>query len=330
VRTATGSCFRSALFIALLSACGASRVVPPEPKTIEVVSHPAASAEVLRGEMLLTEGKVSAAKRIFEQALADDQNDARAWLDYGLVHEAVGDWTSAEKAYRRAIEIDPNFAEAFNNLGVLLRERGKLSEATKLLERAGGLDPELTAARFNLGLAYEEGGKLADAEREYLATIDALPDDPVPRINLALMYLDMERADDALAQLRVARPMVRGDVVLSIAGGAAFRRAGAPDEAVAILRTALNQASLPPPTELLAELALAYYASGNLDSAEETMRRAIGQDELDPALQYAYGSILAKQGQIGKARAHLQRAVVLDPDGPYADRARSRLETLRN
>jgi Flp pilus assembly protein TadD len=283
---------------------------------------------VLRAERLLAEGKVAEAKRIFEQALDADPNDARAWLDVGLAHEATGDFASAEKAYRRATEVDGNFAEAFNNLGVLLREGGKLAEATTMLERAAALDPQLTAARFNLGLAYEEQGKLAEAEREYLATIDRLPSDPVPRINLAMMLLDMGRGEDAAVQLRAAWPMVRRDVLLSMAVGEGFRRSGVPEEAVPVLRMALSQASEPPPTELLAELALAYYATGDLDAAEATMRRAVGQNELDPALQYAYGSILAKQGQVGKARAHLRRAAKLDPDGPYADRARARLEAL--
>jgi Flp pilus assembly protein TadD len=277
----------------------------------------------------LAEGKAREAKHVFEQALADHPNDARAWLDLGLAHEAVDDFASAEKAYRRSTKVDQNFAEAFNNLGVLLREDGKLPEATTMLERAVALDPQLTAARFNLGLAYEEQGRLAEAEREYLATIDRLPRDPVPRINLAMMLLDMGRREDAAEQLRAARPMVRGDVLLSIPVGEGFRRAGLPEEAVPVLRVALSQASDPPPTELLAELALAYYAAGELDAAEATMRRAVGQNELDPALQYAYGSILAKQGQIGKARAHLRRAAKLDPDGPYADRARARLEALK-
>jgi len=321
--------FRLAILIALAGGCGASQGVPAEHETVEIVSRPAASPEVLRGEKLLTEGKIPEAKKVFEQALADDPNDARAWLDVGLAHEATADWTSAERAYRRATAVDPNFAEAFNNLGLVLRESGKLPEATKMLERAVGLDPELIAARFNLALAYEESGKLAEAEREYLATIAGLDEDPVPRINLALMYLDMGRPEDALTQLRAARPMVRGDLLLSITVGAAFRRAAAPEESVAVLRTALSQASDPAPTELLAELALAYYANGELDAAEQTMRRAIRQDELDPALQYAYGSILAKQGQIGKARTHLRRAVTLDPDGPYAARARARIEALK-
>ena len=329
MKTVDGPGLRWPLLIVLVSGCGSAQSTPARPQPVEVVSRPAASPDVLRGERLLAEGKVGEAKRVFEQALADDPNDPRAWLDMGLVHEATGDFASAEKAYRRATEVDGNFAEAFNNLGVILREGGKLGEATTMLERAVALDPQLTAARFNLGLAYEEQGKLAEAEREYLATIDRLPNDPVPRINLAMMLLDTGRPEDAAVQLRAARPMVRGDVLLAIAVGEGFRRSGLPEEAVPVLRTALSQASDPPPTELLAELALAYYATGDLDAAEATMRRAVGQDELDPALQYAYGSILAKQGQLGKARAHLRRAAKLDPDGPYADRARKRLEALK-
>jgi len=320
---------RWAVLAALVVGCASSQSTPVEPQPVETVSRPPASPDVLRGEKLLTEGKAGEAKRVFEQVLADDPNDPRAWLDLGLAHEATGNWTSAEKAYRRATELDRNFAEAFNNLGVLLRDRGELAEAATSLERAVALDPQLAAARFNLGLAYEEQGRLAEAEREYLATIDQLPGDPVPRINLAMMLLDMGRPEDAAGQLRAARPLVRGDVLLSIAVGEGMRRAGLPEEAVPVLRMALSQASDPPPTELLAELALAYYATGDLEAAEATMRRAVGQDQLDPTLQYAYGSILAKQGHLGKARAHLRRAVKLDPDGPYAERARARLEALK-
>jgi len=318
-----------ALLLGLVAGCGSRQSAPVEPQPVEIVSRPPASPDVLRGERLLAEGRVGEAKHVFEEVLDADANDPRAWLDLGLAREAAGDSASAEEAYRRATEIDSGFAEAFNNLGVLLREDGKLSEAATMLERAVALDPGLTAARFNLGLSYEDQGKLAEAEHEYLVTIEQLPEDPVPRINYAMMLLGMDRMQDAAAQLRVARPMVRADVLLSIAVGEGLRRAGLPQEAVPVLRMALDQAPDPPPTELLAELALAYYATGDLESAEGNMRRALGQDELDPALQYAYGSILARQGQLGKARAHLERAAKLDPDGPYADRARARIDTLK-
>ena len=317
---------------ALLGVCAcasAATTGPVESSRTEVVSRPAATPNVLRGERLLVEGRVDEARRIFEQAIADDPDDARAWLDLGLAYEAREDMESARAAYRRATEIDPRFAEAFNNLGVLLREAGQLADATGALERAVALDPDLSAARFNLGLAYEDRGKLDDAEREYLAAIRQLPRDPVPKINLAMMYLSMGRTRDAAAQLRGARPLVRDDVLLSIAVGEGLRRAEAPREAIDVLQSALDRSGDRPPTELLAELALAHYAAGDFSSAEQTMRRAVLQDELDPALQYAYGSILVKLGQVGRAKVHLKRALKLDPDGPYADRARGRLEALK-
>lgn len=315
------------------SSIGCASSAPSMPSTqatrAEPVSKPAATPDVLRGERLLMDGRLNEAQHVFEKAIADDPDDARAWLDLGLVYEGREDLRSAERAYRRATEIDPRFAEAFNNLGVLLRERGQIVEATSVLERAASLDPNLSLARFNLGLAYEDQGRLDEAEREYLATVEQLPTDPVPRINLAMMYLEQGRTEDAVVQLRAARPMVRGDVLLSIAVGEGLRRARAPGEAIDVLDEARLHAGDPPPTALLAELSLAHYAAGDLSSAERTMRQAIRQDEIDPALQYAYGSILAKLGELGKARSHLRRAISLDPDGPYADRARKRLESLK-
>ena len=317
------------LFALDVCCCAAGQSSAIEPTPEEAVSRPIATPEVLRGERLLVEGRVREAQQAFEGAIAAEPKDARAWLDLGLTHEAMSDYASAEDAYREATRIDPRFAEAFNNLGVLLRERGDLAHAIDALERAVSLDPRFAAARFNLGLAYEDEGRFDDAERAYRTTIEQLPADPVPRVNLAMMYLEADRVDEALSELRAARDLVRGDVLLSIAVGEGLRRARAPVEAVGVLEAALEQSGDPPVTDLLAELALAYYATGDIDAAERTMRQAVAQDEIDPALQYAYGSILAKQGALTQARFHLGRAISLDPDGPYAASARKRLDSLK-
>ena len=73
-----------ALLVVLSAGCGSAQSAPARSQPVEVVSRPPASPEVLRAERLLTEGKVSEAKRIFEEALDADPNDARAWLDVGL------------------------------------------------------------------------------------------------------------------------------------------------------------------------------------------------------------------------------------------------------
>lgn len=317
-------------YLALLSCvvgCGAADPVPGTAE-VPVVSRPLASPKVAQGEALLTKGDVKGAWALFEEAIADDPDDARAWLDLGLVYEEEGDWSAAEKAYRRSTEIDGRFAEAFNNLGVLLRERGDLPGAIAQLERAVLLDPRFGAARFNLALAYEDGGDPEAAEREYLGAIEALPNDPVPRINLAMLYLEQGRSEDATTQLRAAAPAVEGDVLLSVAVGSALRRAGAPSDAVRVLHGALAYASDPPPTELLAELALALYAVDEPDAAIDTMKRAVKQRPNDPALQYALGTMLTKGGVVVDAKRHLRRVIKLDPDGPFAERARAQLRAL--
>jgi Flp pilus assembly protein TadD len=277
----------------------------------------------------LAKGRVEEAWTAFEGAIENDPQDPRAWLDLGLVYEEMGDQPAAERAYRRSIEIDGNFAEPYNNVGVLLRERGALADAIPMLEQAAALDPRLGPARFNLALAYEDAGERDRAEREYLAAIQALPNDPVPRINLAMLYLDTDRLDEAADQLRAAVPQVRGDVLLSIAVGAGLRRAQDPEQAVEVLHGALEHASSPPPTELVAELALALYATGELQAAENTMRSAVKQAPRDPALHYALGTILVKRGKLDEARRHLQRVVRLDPNGPYTARARAQLRSIR-
>jgi|GEM_PF-1212828 len=315
--------------LVLLIACGSSHTPTATPSPgVEQASRPPATPEVLRGERLLAKGQLEEAQVALEEAVENDPQDPRAWLDLGLLYEEMGDPRRAEKAYRRSSEIDENFAEPYNNLGVLLRERGQLADAIPMLERAAALDPRLGPARFNLALAYEDAGERDKAESEYLAAIQALQNDPVPRINLAMLYLDTDRPDEAADQLRAAAPWVRQDVLLSIAVGGALRRAGAPEEAVEVLHGALKQAPDPPPTELLAELALALYATDAVPAAEKTMRSAVNQSPKDPALQYALGAILVKRGKLDEARRHLQRVVKLDPDGPYAARARAQLRSI--
>jgi superkiller protein 3 len=318
-----------ALALLLLASCAKEPTAPSVTVPEERASRPEATPEVMRGEQLLVNGQLDEAQRAFESAIDANPDDARAWLDLGLALEARNQLEAAMKAYEKSVAIDPAFAEALNNLGVLQRESGDLAASIASLERAAALDPDFTAARFNLGLAYEDAKRIDDAEAEYLATIEQTPGDPIPRINLAMMYLEVDRLEDAAAQLRSCVPSVRNDVLLSIAVGEGFRRAEHPEEAIPVLQNALQVAGEPPPTELLAELSLAYYAVEDYDAAEKLMGQAVKQNELDPAIHYAYGSILAKQGKVGKARTHLRRAESLDPDGPYAARARKRLDSLR-
>jgi Flp pilus assembly protein TadD len=56
-----------------------------------------------------------------------------------------------------------------------------------------------------LGSAYFRSGRLADAEREYRATLGVQPKCGEARVNLAVVLLVTGRADEANAQLKLAK-----------------------------------------------------------------------------------------------------------------------------
>src|ERR1700759_1739201 len=64
---------------------------------------PAASALVQQGEAALGQNDAAGAKTLFQQALAENPQDARASLDLGIASEMLGDGAGAEQAYRAAL-----------------------------------------------------------------------------------------------------------------------------------------------------------------------------------------------------------------------------------
>lgn len=316
------------LALVLCFALGCSGASEPAAHTA-ADSHyrePPATQTVLRGETLLSSGKHAEAAKAFQQAIVENPEDARAWLDLGLAQEGLGRAKAAEKSYRKATELEPGFAEAYNNLGVLVRESGALNDAIHILERAVRLKPSLADAQLNLAMAYEDAGQSEQAEEAYLRAIELAPRDAVARINLGFLYLTLGRHQDARRAFRAARALARGDAGLLISIGSGLRRAQAPGDAVAVLNEALEVGE--PSATLLGELALAHYANGDHKKAESLMRDALRKRASDPGLRYAYANILLKNGKRLQAKAQLMHIVKNHPKSRFAERARARLEEI--
>ena len=75
-------------------------------------------------------------------------------------------------------------------------------------------------------------------------------------------------------------------------------------------------------------LGYGYYLLGNLNMSERILASSV---QLDPSLaltQYHLGLLRLAQDQIPRARAALQRAVLLDGGGPVADMAQLTLDYI--
>jgi tetratricopeptide (TPR) repeat protein len=122
----------------------------------------------------------------FEQAAADPQVAAEAWLGIGRIrafrgwqaegafpgwHEEVDQRPLALAAYHRAAELRPTWAEPHVAIGEALILDGRAGEARAAFARALTLAPGDPAA--SRGLARAKGEPVADADAAAVAAIDA-------------------------------------------------------------------------------------------------------------------------------------------------------------
>ena len=147
--------------------------------------------------------------------------------------------------------------------------------------RAVALQPDSTEPRRMLARSLQGVGRYAEAEREWLAIRAALPDEP--GISLEL--------------------------------GGCRERAGNVDGAVTAGREALKIAPDWPPALNFVGYVLADH-DRELPEARKLIERALERDPENGAYVDSYGWVLYRQGDLGGARMHLERAVRLTDGDP--------------
>src|SRR4030095_13165192 len=107
-----------------------------------------------------------AAEREWQRVLQTTPNDARVWLNLGVVLNRLNKTDEAAAAWRRAAELDPALSGAFFNLGVLLVRKHEFAQATIPLRRALELEPDNDSARRAFALALIGTDSFSEASRE--------------------------------------------------------------------------------------------------------------------------------------------------------------------
>jgi TolB-like protein/Tfp pilus assembly protein PilF len=113
------------------------------PAYVELASAKLQLAEfdVTDGRMASFEAATNEARVLLERALAQDGNNAQAYIERGYLR-AFNDLPGAEQDYRRGIELNPNSARGYAGLAAVLFEfPARRGEALEMIARAHQLDP---------------------------------------------------------------------------------------------------------------------------------------------------------------------------------------------
>jgi tetratricopeptide (TPR) repeat protein len=223
--------------------------------------------------------------------LQPENYNARAYAGWALF--SVGDRDSARRTLREVTTDDPKNELGYYFLGLLHRSEGYLPTALWEFRRALQLDASNAAAYAEMANTYQLMGRVAEADEWYQAAISVAPDEPGFRLLLAQFYADVD--------LKPERALVAASEAVVLA----------PEDPVA--------------RELLG---WARYLMGNLPEARVNLEHALQLDPTSARAYYHLGIVCQEMGDREKARWAFGRAVDLDEDGTYREKAVERLQTL--
>ncbi|MFN3348031.1 GNAT family N-acetyltransferase [Pseudorhodoplanes sp.] len=125
------------------------------------------------GQLMTTEGKYGAAKRLFTELTKLQPKSEKAWTWLAKTLEAREHFAEAAKAYRSVIGINPKSTAAYTKLGAVLVKQRQFDEAVAAFDRAIQLDPDNLEAQVSRGNTLFMCGRLPEHLLEYYSARNA-------------------------------------------------------------------------------------------------------------------------------------------------------------
>jgi len=193
------------------------RLVPEEKKSVEkkATTSPAAYVRYLRGRTALrdrTEEGMREAKKLFEEAIAEDIGYAEAYAGLADAFYLLGEYhfmpraeanKSGREALDKALALDDGLAEAHNTLAEFLAVDFRFTEAEDEFKRAIALNPNYSLAHHWYAICLMEEGRLRESIEEMGRAEELDPLSSALASNMAFNYALM--GDEVGIQTRIKK-----------------------------------------------------------------------------------------------------------------------------
>jgi tetratricopeptide (TPR) repeat protein len=97
---------------------------------------------IVKGDELFDQGDYQGALDAYNQSVAQDPNQPRAWVGLGSTQNVLKDYASALEALNKAIALNPGYAKAWYEKGNALYGLGQYQEAVTAYAKAVEIYPE--------------------------------------------------------------------------------------------------------------------------------------------------------------------------------------------
>lgn len=162
-------------------------------------------------------GNVEGAIQAFENAVAQDPNDASAWASYGLLLGTAERTDDAVKALNETLRLDASQHAAAKNLGLLLMKAGRTVDASDVYRTLTQSVPEDADAWAWLGHACAASDNPEEASDAYRRALDTQPGNTNLELTLALVERDLGEIDSSTKRLTLCGKQDPGNAVIEFA-----------------------------------------------------------------------------------------------------------------
>lgn len=166
---------------------------------------------------------------------------------------------------------------------------------------------------LRMGQIYEEQRQLKKALVEYRQASEGEPKAAYPRLLLGRTLLAMDRAGEAVQQLKVAVSLDAADASARMVLGNAYLEQNDPKKAIPQYQKALE---LAPGAEAATLLGMAYLADQQYDRARGSFQRAIALDHRYRPALLRLGDLYRGEGKLKESLELLERAVAICGEDP--------------
>jgi tetratricopeptide (TPR) repeat protein len=253
---------------------------------------------------------------LYQEVVADNPDQAWAYLSLGDVHLSLGDTAGAEAAYEQAALTEPDNHELFNRLGDIYRwNLNQLDQAIAHYRQATLLAPDRGWSHAALGWALYAAGQPEQGQQELEIALRLAPEFSVIQQMAGQAMLQHQSAGQAIPYFERAVEIDPSNIEARLGLTRAYRRQGELELALQQAQTAANLADTPENRgAALLEQGYIYFDQRNSDAAEAQFAQALNTAPNNPWYQAQVGNFyLNNLRQPENAADYFRRAAELAP-----------------
>ncbi len=265
------------------------------------------------GSFYLLQEDYQTAESLFTRDLEKDSSNVMAHLFLGRVAFAQGDPVAARKSFRKVISLREMSSDGWVGLALTYTQEDSLDQAIMIYEQALERVTDKKNIYYPLGLTYNRVHKFELAISALERAMILQPDEPRILFALGTAYEREGRFDFAVSIFeRLLEIEPDNAQTLNYLGYMLAEKGIRLDQSVEMIKSALEKD--PENGAYLDSYGWAFFKLGQLDQAEEKIRKALEFLETDAVIHEHLGDILQAKGRGQEAMEYWERALELDPD----------------